>query len=209
MIRFLRLFFIVLSTIVVLILLVASVSKLLNLIAMHAGDLNFRPDSIETHYRDHLWLGYVHIVPGIIFLILGGYQFVPYFRNRYVTIHRLIGKLFLILSTIIFITAIALAAFYPFGNILESVVTFLFGSFLLYCTYKAYTTARNRKIAQHRKWVTRIYFIAIAVSTIRGIIALFMATGSDSMQSIFGLSFLIAFGIHLVLVELWIRYLAK
>jgi hypothetical protein len=40
-------------------------------------------------------------------------------------------------------------------------------------------------------------------------VAIFMATGSDSMQSIFGISFLFAFVLHAFLVEIWIRYLAN
>jgi hypothetical protein len=207
--KFLRIFFILLSTAIVLILLWASVTKLFNLIAMQVGVMEFNSDSIETHYKGHLWLGYVHIVPGILFLILGAYQFIPYFRKRYFKLHRTIGKAFLLLSALIFSTAIVLGVFYPFGNYLESTVTFIFGSYLLYCTYMAYTTARNRKFIQHQNWVTRVYFIAIAVSTIRGVIGLFMAAGSQNIQDIFGISFLIAFVIHFILVEIWIRYLAK
>jgi len=71
-------------------------------------------------------LVYIHIIPGLIFLILGGYQLIPYFRKKNYKIHRFIGKIFLVLSAIIFSTAIVLALFYTFGDWIESIVTLIF-----------------------------------------------------------------------------------
>ncbi|RIA09477.1 putative membrane protein DUF2306 [Flavobacteriaceae bacterium MAR_2010_72] len=203
----LRYFFIIFSVLIVLILVWASIEKLIKFHTLINNPELFSKNIIEYHYRDHLVLGYLHIIPGLLFLVLGGYQFIPYFRKKNYKIHRLIGKIFLSLSAFIFITAIILALFVPFGNWLETVVTVVFGSFLLFCVYKAYFSARNKKIKVHQNWVIRIYFISIAVSTIRGTIALFMIFGDDSLQSAFGKSFLIAFLVHLFFVELYIRFL--
>lgn len=57
--------------------------------------------------------------------------------------------------------------------------------------------------------MTRVYFIAIAVSTIRGIIALFMNFADYTLKEAFGISFFLAFFLHLIGVEIWIRFLAK
>ncbi len=205
----LRYFFIILSILIVLILVWASVDKLIKFHALTENPTLFPEDSIEFFYKDHVFLGYLHIIPGLLFLALGGYQFIPYLRKRNYKVHRFIGKIFLGLSTVIFITAIILALFMPYGNWLESIVTLVFGSFLLYCVYKAFISARNKKIKEHQNWVIRIYFVAIAVSTIRGTIALFTAFGNETLQSAFGKSFLIAFLVHLFFVELYIRVLKK
>jgi len=204
----LRYFFIILSVSIVLILLWASIDRLVKLYSVSQNPELFSKESIEYHYRNHLLLAYIHIIPGILFLVLGGYQLIPYFRKRNYKVHRFIGKIFLLLSTVILSTAIVLA-FMPFGNWLESMVTFIFGSYLLFCTYKAYYTARNRKFVAHRNWVTRIYFVTIAVSTIRGIVALFVITANQKMQDMFGISFLIAFLLQFLFVEIWIKYLTK
>jgi uncharacterized membrane protein len=206
---FLRYFLISLSVLIVCILFLASLEKLIKLsLLISAPDGHF-PNPEDLHYKDHLILGYLHIIPGMLFLILGAHQIIPYFRNKNFPRHRLIGKVFLLLSALIFITAIVLSIFYPFGDWIETVVSTIFGSFLLYCTYKAYNTARNQQFNAHRNWVTRIYFVAIAVATIRGIIGLFLATTDATLQSIFGISFLLAFILHALLVEIWIRYLAR
>lgn len=205
---FFRYLFILGSISIVLILLWASVDKLVRLSAMYNVSNGHIVQAVDLHYQGHLWLAYLHIIPGLLFLALGAYQLIPYFRVRNYPIHRTVGKLFLLLSLVIFSTAIVLAIIYPFGDWLETITTILFGSFLLFCTYKAYTAARSLQFQAHRNWVTRIYFIAIAVSTIRGIVGLFMATGNYTMQEIFGISFLLAFALHFFLVELWIKYLA-
>ncbi|MEL6810290.1 MAG: DUF2306 domain-containing protein [Bacteroidota bacterium] len=181
--------------------------KLIKLHGMESGVFQFRENSIEFHYQGHILLGYVHIVPGILFLLLGGYQLIPYFRKKNYEVHRLVGKIFLLLSAVLFLTAMVLGLFYPFGDWLESAVTLIFGGYLLYATFMAYKKARQRDFRAHQNWVIRVYFVALSVSTIRGVIALFMTNGYQEMSEIFGLSFLIAFVLHFLLVELWIRYL--
>lgn len=207
--KFFRYFFIVVSSALVLILLLASIYRLFQLHLVSIDPDLFSQNSIEFFYINHLLLAYIHIIPGLIFLILGGYQLIPYFRKKNYKIHRFIGKIFLVLSAIIFSTAIVLALFYTFGDWIESIVTLIFGIFLLFCTYKAYTTAREKRFIEHSNWVTRIYFIALSVSTLRGIIGLFTTLGDDTLQSSFGKSFLIAFVLHTFMVELWIKYLSR
>lgn len=205
---FLRYFFIILSVAIVGILFWASFEKLIKLALVSSVPDGHYPQRIDYHYKDHLFLAYLHIIPGMLFLVLGAHQLIPYFRKRNYPRHRFIGKAFLILSAIIFITAIILGVFYPFGDSIESTVTVIFGIYLLFCTYKAYRSARGQQFVAHRNWVTRIYFIAIAVSTIRGIMALLVAQDVGNLQSVFGISFLFAFVIHAFFVEIWIKYLA-
>lgn len=193
---------------VALILLWASIEKLYKFHQLQIAPAQFSKQSIEVHYRDHLGLAYFHILPGIVFILLGAYQLTPFIRKWNYSLHRLVGKIFLLLATIIFATAIVLAVFFPFGNMMETLVTVVFGSFLLFSTFKAYTTARQKNFKAHRQWVIRVYFVALAVSTVRGIIALFLTIGVfQTLQEAFGLAFLLAFLLHFALVETWIKYL--
>ena len=206
---FLRYLFVLYGTIAVLILLWASFLKLYKLHKVTIHPELFSINSIEFHYLNHLLLGYLHIIPGIIFIALGSYQFIPYFRNKNRSLHRLAGKIFLILSAIISITAIALAVFVPFGNMLETITIFIFGIYLLYGTFKSFIYAKAKNFKLHQKWVIRVFFISIAVSSMRGIIALFMNFANYTLKEAFGISTLLAFILHLILVEIWITYLSK
>jgi hypothetical protein len=198
-----------LSILLVLILLGASLSKLFLLYEVRINPKIYDKSSIEHHSVNHLPLAYLHIIPGILFLVLGGYQFIPYFRKRYVKTHRFIVKLFLLLSALIMCTAIILGVLVPFGDYFETIVTLVYGSFLLYCTYQAYVMARAKQFIAHQNWVTRIYFIGLSVATIRAVIGILSLIGGYDMQLIFGISFLIAFMLHTFFVELWIRFLRK
>lgn len=204
---FLRIAFLTYGSIAALILLWASFTSLSDLIQVYKHPEIYHPESIQHHYKNHIALGFLHIVPGMLFILLGGYQFIPYFRNDFKKTHRRVGKIFLTLSAVISISAIILAIYYPFGNMLETLVTLVFGSYLLFATNKAYYFAKKRKIYTHINWVARVYFVALSVSTIRGIIALFMAFGNYTLKEAFGISFLLAFLLHFFLVEIWIRYL--
>jgi uncharacterized membrane protein len=206
---FFRYAFIAFSILAVIILLWFSILKLATLVQINVNPELFDPKGIEYHYKNHLVLGYLHIIPGIVFLILGSYQFIPFFRNHYRKTHRLVGKLFLLLSAVISITAILLALFVPYGNWLESSVTLVFGIYLLIGTYYSYQFAKKKNFIEHQNWVTRVFFVSLAVSSIRGIIALFMVFGNYTLKESFGISFLLAFILHFILVEIWIRFLAK
>jgi uncharacterized membrane protein len=206
---FFRYAFIAFSIIAVIILLWFSILKLVTLSQINVNPELFDSKGIEYHYKTHVVLGYFHIIPGILFLILGSYQFIPFFRNHYRKIHRLVGILFLLLSAVISITAIILALFVPYGNWLESSVTLVFGTYLLTGTYYSYHFARLKNFKEHQKWVTRVFFVALAVSTIRGFIALFTVFGNYTLKESFGISFLLAFILHFLMVEIWIRFLAK
>ncbi len=206
---FFRYALIVFIIIAVLILLWFSIVKLIALSQVNLNPELFDSEGIEYHYKNHLALGYLHIIPGIVFLLLGSYQFIPFFRNNHRKTHRLIGKLFLILSAIISLTAILLALFVPYGDLLESSVTLVFGIYLLVGTYKSYYFAKKKNFKEHQIWVTRVFFVALAVSSIRGIIALLMIFRDYSLKESFGISFLLAFILHFIMVEIWIRFLAK
>ncbi|CAN5720829.1 hypothetical protein BH23THE1_BH23THE1_35850 [soil metagenome] len=63
------------------------------------------------------------------------------------------------------------------------------------------------KVDIHRQWVTRFYFTALGVSTMRDMIALFIVVNSYSLKDIFGLTLILSFTLHVILVEFWIRFL--
>ncbi|MDX1471101.1 MAG: hypothetical protein R3213_06360, partial [Flavobacteriaceae bacterium] len=93
--KLLRYLFIVVSTIIVLILIWASIDKLYKLQSLQHNPQLFATDSIDFFYRDHILLAYIHILPGLLFLVLGGYQLIPFFRRKNYKLHRIIGKIFL------------------------------------------------------------------------------------------------------------------
>jgi uncharacterized membrane protein len=182
----------------------ASIERILDLgLALNNPEL-FAPESYHIHYAQNALLMYVHVYGGIIFLVTGCYQLIPFFRKKYIEIHRLVGKLFLIISLLVSITALILGVYFPFGNLLESYTTFIFGMFLLYAVFKAYATIRRKNVLDHSYWVRRIFFVSLSIATIRGVMIANMAITGENIQEVMGRSFLIAFLVHATLVEWWI-----
>jgi len=151
-----------------------------------------------------------HILPGLLFMVLGPLQFSATLRRRHRTWHRWSGRVFLLGSLIIGISAMIMSLAMPaIGGVVQAVATTLFALLFLIALGKAYWHVRRREIAQHRAWMLRAFAIGLAVATIRPIIGLFFATSRLTRltpDTFFGIAFWIGFVLHVVVAEAWIRW---
>jgi uncharacterized membrane protein len=162
-------------------------------------------DDIFAH---HPALTLIHIIPGLIFVITGPFQFIPNIRTRYPLWHRIGGRLFLISGIMIGTTGLVMSFAMPaIGGLNQAAATILFSLFFLYALIKAFQQILQRKITKHREWAIRAYSIGLAVATIRIINGVFFATSRFTgltPHEFFGIGFWIGFVIHLVFAEFWI-----
>jgi uncharacterized membrane protein len=157
--------------------------------------------------RDPL-LTLAHIVPGLAFIVLGPFQFIPDLRRRHLELHRWTGRLFLACGLVIGVTALVMSPQMAIGGALESAATLTFGLLFLFALGKAFVAIRARRIAEHRRWMIRGYAIGLAVAAIRPIIGVFFATSRLTHltpHDFFGIAFWLGFTLSLAAAELWIR----
>jgi uncharacterized membrane protein len=151
----------------------------------------------------------VHIVPGMLFMILGPLQFSSTIRARHLRWHRWSGRVFFVCALVIGISALVMSFGMPaIGGVSQAAATTLFGSFFLFALCKAFWHIRRREIALHREWVIRAFAIGLAVATIRPIVGVFFATSpltGLTPREFFGIAFWIGFVLHLIAAEAWIR----
>jgi uncharacterized membrane protein len=151
----------------------------------------------------------VHIVPGMLFMILGPLQFSPGIRARHLRWHRFSGRVFVVCGLVIGISAVVMSFGMPaIGGLNQAAATTLFGVFFLFALSRAFWHIRRRQIALHREWMIRAFAIGLAVATIRPIIGIFFATSPLSgltPREFFGIAFWIGFVLHLIAAEAWIR----
>jgi uncharacterized membrane protein len=151
----------------------------------------------------------VHIVPGMLFMILGPLQFSPGIRARHLRWHRFSGRVFVVCGLVIGISAVVMSFGMPaIGGLNQAAATALFGVFFLFALSRAFWHIRRRQIALHREWMIRAFAIGLAVATIRPIIGIFFATSPLSgltPREFFGIAFWIGFVLHLIAAEAWIR----
>jgi uncharacterized membrane protein len=118
---------------------------------------------ILTHPKDPYTLKLIadrfliipHAIAGVVATFLGPFQFSTRFRQRHLSLHRLMGKVYVVAICVAAPMAFALGlrGFEPalkFMGGVQSVLWFL-------CTALAFITARNRQIAVHRQWMVRSY----------------------------------------------------
>jgi uncharacterized membrane protein len=96
-----------------------------------------------------------HAFFGVLATALGPFQFSTRFRQRHLSLHRLMGKVYVISILITAPMALILGQrgfTFPmkFMGAVQPVLWFL-------CTLAAFLTARNRHIAVHRQWMIRSY----------------------------------------------------
>jgi hypothetical protein len=105
--------------------------------------------ALDRAFDDRRTLTLLHIVPAMLFMILGPLQFVSTLRAEHPRIHRWSGRVFLTASAIVGVTGLTLAFGKTIGGVDEKAAVVLFGSFFLIALAKALWHALHREFAQH------------------------------------------------------------
>lgn len=162
-------------------------------------------DAFESRYARFPWLAYAHILPGVIYLLLGPIQLWRGFRDRHRRWHRRIGRVAIIAGLTSGIFAIAFGAFLSFGGLLEASASTVFGIWFIAALLIAYQSIRQGNIRRHRRWMIRAFAVGLAVGTIRVWIGLFEGFGLLSFRDAFGVAFWISFLMHAATAEAWLH----
>jgi uncharacterized membrane protein len=163
-------------------------------------------DDLFAHYPV---LTLIHIVPGLLFMLLGPLQFSSTIRARHLRWHRWSGRVFVVCGFVIGISALIMSIGMPaIGGVNQAAATTLFGSYFLLALSRAFWLIRRREVALHREWMIRAFSIGLAVATIRPIMGVLFATSRFSgltPREFFGIAFWIGFVLHLMAAEAWIH----
>lgn len=171
----------------------------------HLLDGTLPEEEIDRRYVEHPWLTYVHLTPGILYLLGAPVQLAYRIRSRHYTFHRRLGRVLLSAGLLSGVFALALGAVDPFGGTWEALATYVFGSWFLVCLLLAFRAIRGDDVVNHRRWMIRAFAMGVGVGTIRIWVGLFEATGLFDFQDGFAIAFWLAFAMHAVIAELWIR----
>ncbi|HEY1471390.1 MAG TPA: DUF2306 domain-containing protein [Candidatus Acidoferrum sp.] len=151
----------------------------------------------------------VHIVPGLLFMVLGPWQFSTRIRARHLRWHLWNGRIFVSCGVVIGVSALVMSLAMPaIGGVNQAAATTLFGAFFLFALGKAVWHIRRKEVALHREWMIRAFAVGLAVATIRPIIGIFFATSRISgltPHEFFGTAFWIGFTVQLMAAEAWIH----
>lgn len=160
--------------------------------------------SFDRGYAEHPVLAYLHILPGVLFLLGAPFQLSKRFRSRHLRGHRLFGRVLVAAGLVAGVFALAVGLVFPFGGVGEASATLLFGTWFVFALARAFLHARRRQIARHRAWMIRAVAMALAVGTIRIWIGLFEGFDLLESEAAFATAFWLAFSLHALLAEVWL-----
>lgn len=118
---------------------------------------------------DEIWAAslYLHVIGSLSAILIGPFQLLPAFRNRFLKTHRLLGKIYI--SAILFLgfpTGMYMA-FYANGGFWASIGFGILSLLWLFSTYLAYSHIKKQNIPAHKNWMIRSYAITFAAVTLR------------------------------------------
>jgi uncharacterized membrane protein len=146
-------------------------------------------DSYDRRYALHPVLAYVHILPGVVYLVGAPFQLWRRFRARHIALHRLMGRVVLPAGVIAGVFAIVFGTLFPFGGLFEASATVVFGVYFVMALVIALIAIRGRDVTRHRRWMIRAFAIGLAIATIRIWIGVFQGFNLLSFEDSFGPAF--------------------
>ena len=118
----------------------------------------------DSFFNNQLWV-VMHIVGGSLTLLLGPTQFWPFIRNRFLTFHRISGKIYMVGIAMIGLSAGRLS-FISFCHPCR-ISLFLLTVFAVLSTWFAWKAIKARNIKVHRQMMVRSYICVLAFVTVR------------------------------------------
>ena len=111
------------------------------------------------------WLMLAHGIPGALALVLGFFQFSSRIRQRYLPLHRIMGRVYVGCVAISAPAAVIVAHRLPHPTLSMASVIQAFGR--LATTATGLYCVRTGRIQQHREWMIRSYPFAMVFVVVR------------------------------------------
>lgn len=136
------------------------------------------PPEMKLNFIANKAVIYTHIFASAVALILGPFQLSTSLRRRFTSLHRLSGRVYLVVGVLLGgLSALYMSAF-AFGGLIARLGFACLALFWLYTGLKAFLAIRQGLVAEHRKWMVRNFSLTFAAVTLRIYIPLSIAAGA-------------------------------
>jgi hypothetical protein len=156
----------------------------------------------DSGLRNYPVLTVIHIIPGLIFVLLGPFQFrktSPSFRLKS-------GQVFVVASFIIGFSALVMPfVVLPLGGLNEAVASSFFALYFLVSVIRSIRAGRQKQSDRRQEWLLRAYAVGLAIATVRPIMALSFVFFGLRPQTFLGTAFWMGFSLHAIVAEVWIN----
>jgi uncharacterized membrane protein len=131
---------------------------------------------LGNNFARHLPVFLAHVSGGVLALFLGPWQVWTSLRNRFLSLHRWIGRLYLGAVLVGSLAGLYLASI-AFGGLPTHLGFSLLALLWLVTAVMAYVRVRQGDLEAHREWMIRNYALTFAAVTLRLWLPLLMISG--------------------------------
>jgi uncharacterized membrane protein len=164
------------------------------------------PGGFEARYVAHPWPAYLHIVPGVLYLLGAPLQLSRRVRERHFAFHRRFGRVLLGLGLTSGVFALVFGVPLAFGGPWQSLAAAVFGSWFVVALLLAFRAIRAGRVRAHRRWMIRAFATGLGVGTIRlwvGGLTLFDVL---PLQAAFAPAFWLGLSMHVIAAEVYLAW---
>lgn len=164
-------------------------------------------DPFNQRYVENPRLTLFHTIPGFLFATLGPLQFMGAIRRRVPKIHRITGRVFLVIGITSGIAAFLMTFRFPiWGWTANASISAAASVFMVFAFVNAFRQVKARRYPVHREWMIRGFATGIAVAFFRVMLNdVLPRLGMESFDARWNTVVWISFPILLIIAELWIR----
>lgn len=119
---------------------------------------------------------YIHILPSMLAILLGPFQFLVNFRNTHIRLHRWLGRIYLGGVLVGGLAGLYMAQF-SFAGLPAQLGFSLLAVLWLFSGYMAYSNIRRGRIEAHQEWMMRNYALTFAAAMLRIYTRTFISMG--------------------------------
>ena len=144
----------------------------------------------------------MHVLGAGLALLIGGFQFSGRIRQKFINLHRWLGRTYLSAALVGGIGGFAIALNAD-GGLVAKFGFAMLAVVWLYSSGQAYTAIRAKDIATHREWMMRSFALAFAAVTLRIYLGVLQALGF-SFSEAYPVTAWLSWVPNLLLVEWWL-----
>lgn len=170
-----------------------------------AAFLSVKEDEIALPYYQVAFFS--HVYTSIFVLIVGAFQFSTWLRNKYSSIHKNLGKVYVGLILLIASPSGLIMAVHANGGnysklsfVLQAVLWFTF-------TYLAYKHIRNKNWSKHRDFMIRSFALTLSAISLRLFKWIIVHTWELPPMDTYKIVAWAGWGINLIIAEAYIYWL--
>jgi len=150
-----------------------------------------------------VWV-FPHVILGILATLIGPFQFIPQLRNKFITVHRRLGRVYVIVTVLGGISGMYLAITSGV-NLPYSVGLFMLGVTWSTSSIMAFISIKNRKVDLHKDWMIRSYVITFAFVSFRFVQDILQSLNIGSQEEVLVLMSWSCWAIPLFIAEIFIQ----